>query len=63
MSAALSQYHLLPALYVAAAAVMVMWDVVVAGRVSQLRRAPRTFALIFPRAFPGAGVDRATGSG
>jgi NADH:ubiquinone oxidoreductase subunit K len=42
----LSQYHLLPALYVAAAAVMVLWDIVVAGRVSQLRRAPRTFAAI-----------------
>src|SRR5687768_661021 len=40
----MSEYHLLPALYVAAAAVMVMWDVLVAGRVSQLRRAPRTFA-------------------
>jgi hypothetical protein len=42
----LSEYHLLPALYVAIAAVMVMWDVLVAGRVSQLRRAPRTFAAI-----------------
>ncbi len=46
MSEALSQYHLLPALYVAAAVIMVMWDVLVAGRVSQLRRAPRTFAAI-----------------
>lgn len=46
MSGALSQYQLLPALYVAAAAIMVMWDVLVAGRVSQLRRAPRTFAAI-----------------
>lgn len=46
MSRALSEYHLLPALYVATAAVMVMWDVLVAGRVSQLRRAPRTFAAI-----------------
>lgn len=46
MSAALSQYHLLPALYVAAAAVMLMWNVVVAGRVSQLRRVPRTFAAL-----------------
>jgi hypothetical protein len=42
----MSEYHLLPALYVAAAAVMVMWDVLVAGRVSQLRRAPRTFAAV-----------------
>lgn len=40
----MSQYRLLPAAYVAAAAIMVMWDIVVAGRVSQLRRAPRTFA-------------------
>jgi hypothetical protein len=44
VSGALSTYRLLPALYVAAAAIMVMWDIVVAGRVSQLRRAPRTFA-------------------
>ena len=42
----LSQYNFLPALYVAAASVMVMWDVLVAGRVSQLRRAPRTFAAV-----------------
>lgn len=42
----MSEYHLLPALYVAIAAVMVMWDVLVAGRVSQLRRAPRSFAAI-----------------
>ena len=46
MSRALSEYHLLPALYVAIAAVMVMWDVLVAGRISQLRRAPKTFAAI-----------------
>ncbi|MEO8194188.1 MAG: hypothetical protein ABI681_10065 [Gemmatimonadales bacterium] len=46
MSGALSQYRLLPALYIAAAAIMVMWDIVVAGRVSQLRRAPRGFAAI-----------------
>ncbi|HEX6573918.1 MAG TPA: hypothetical protein VF042_03015 [Gemmatimonadaceae bacterium] len=46
MSGALSTYRLLPALYVAAAAIMVLWDIVVAGRVSQLRRAPRTFAAI-----------------
>ena len=44
MSGALSTYRLLPALYVAVAAIMVMWDIVVAGRVSQLRRAPRVFA-------------------
>ena len=44
MSQAVSEYHLLPALYVAIAAVTVMWDIVVAGRVSQLRRAPRLFA-------------------
>lgn len=42
----MSEYHLLPALYVAIAAVMVMWNIVVAGRVSQLRRAPRLFAAI-----------------
>jgi len=46
VSGTLSQYHLLPALYVAAAVIMTMWDVLVAGRVSQLRRAPRTFAAI-----------------
>jgi len=46
VSGALSTYRLLPALYVAAAAIMIMWDIVVAGRVSQLRRAPRTFAAI-----------------
>jgi hypothetical protein len=46
VSQALNDYHLLPALYVAIAAVMVMWDVLVAGRVSQLRRAPRTFAAV-----------------
>jgi len=46
VSAALSAYRLLPALYVAAAAIMIMWDIVVAGRVSQLRRAPRVFAAI-----------------
>ena len=46
VSGALSTYRLLPALYVAAAAIMVMWDIVVAGRVSQLRRAPRAFAAV-----------------
>ncbi|HUQ46971.1 MAG TPA: hypothetical protein VM053_01870 [Gemmatimonadaceae bacterium] len=46
MSAALSRLHYLAALYVSVAAVMVMWDVLVAGRVSQLRRVPRTFAAI-----------------
>lgn len=46
VSGALSAYHLLPAAYVAAAAIMVIWDIVVAGRVSQLRRAPRVFAAI-----------------
>ncbi|MEO7368763.1 MAG: hypothetical protein ABIZ36_12460 [Gemmatimonadaceae bacterium] len=44
MSAALSRLHFLAALYVSAAAVMVMWDVLVAGRVAQLRRVPRSFA-------------------
>src|SRR5687768_16172948 len=42
----MSQYHLLPAFYIAAATIMVIWDVLVAGRVSQLRRAPRTFAAV-----------------
>ncbi len=46
VSGALSTYRLLPALYVAAAAIMIMWDIVVAGRVSQLRRVPRVFAAI-----------------
>jgi hypothetical protein len=44
VSRALSEYHFLPALYVAIAVVTVMWNVYVAGRVSQLRRAPRLFA-------------------
>ena len=46
MSAALSRLHYLPALYVSAAAVMIMWDVLVAGRVAQLRRVPKVFAAI-----------------
>jgi hypothetical protein len=46
VSAALSRLHFLAALYVSAAAVMVMWDVLVAGRIAQLRRVPRTFAAI-----------------
>ncbi|HZK77647.1 MAG TPA: hypothetical protein VFC35_01980 [Gemmatimonadaceae bacterium] len=46
MSAALSRLHFLAALYVSGAAVIVMWDVLVAGRVSQLRRVPRAFAAI-----------------
>jgi hypothetical protein len=41
---ALNELHILAALYVGIAAVMVMWDIVVAGRVSRLRKAPRTFA-------------------
>lgn len=45
MSAALNA-NLLAVLYVAAAAIFVMWDVLVAGRVAQLRRAPRSFAAI-----------------
>lgn len=32
--------------YVAAAAIIVMWDILVAGRVAQLRRAPRPFAAV-----------------
>jgi len=44
VSAALSRLHFLAAFYVSAAAVMIMWDVLIAGRVAQLRRVPRTFA-------------------
>ncbi|MEO5903335.1 MAG: hypothetical protein ABIQ55_04920 [Gemmatimonadaceae bacterium] len=44
MSAALSRLHFLAAFYVSAAAVMIMWDVLVAGRVAQLRRVPRAFS-------------------
>ena len=46
MSAALSRLHFLATLYVSIAAAMVMWDVLVAGRVAQLRRVPRAFAAI-----------------
>jgi hypothetical protein len=46
VSAALSRLHFLATLYVSIAAAMVMWDVLVAGRVAQLRRVPRTFAAI-----------------
>ena len=46
MSAALSRLHFLAALYVSVAAVMIMWDILVAGRVAQLRRVPRAFAAI-----------------
>ena len=46
MSAALSRYHFLAALYVAVAAIMVMWNIIAAGRISQLRRAPRSFAAV-----------------
>ena len=46
MSAALNADNLLAVLYVAAAAIFVMWDILVAGRVAQLRRAPRSFAAI-----------------
>ena len=42
----MSEYQILPTLYIVAAVIMVMWDVLVAGRVSQLRRAPRTFAAV-----------------
>ena len=46
MSAALNSDHLLAVVYVAVAAILIMWDVLVAGRVAQLRRAPRAFAAI-----------------
>ena len=46
MSAALNLDHILAVLYVAVMAIIVMWDVLVAGRVAQLRRAPRSFAAI-----------------
>jgi hypothetical protein len=46
VSAALSREHFLAVVYVAAAAIIVMWDVLVAGRVAQLRRAPRSFAAV-----------------
>ena len=37
---------MLAVIYVAVAAIIVMWDIIVAGRVAQLRRAPRSFAAI-----------------
>jgi hypothetical protein len=46
VSGALNNGNLLAVLYVAIAAILVMWDVLVAGRVAQLRRAPRSFAAI-----------------
>lgn len=46
MSGALSRYHILAVLYVAVSTIMVMWNIIVAGRISQLRRAPKTFAAI-----------------
>lgn len=46
MSAALNRDHLLAVAYVTVAALLLMWDILVAGRVAQLRRAPRSFAAI-----------------
>lgn len=46
MSATLNSDHLLALIYVIGAAILVMWDILVAGRVAQLRRAPRSFAMI-----------------
>ena len=46
MSAALNRDHILAVTYVVVAVLLVMWDVLVAGRVAQLRRAPRPFAAI-----------------
>lgn len=46
MSAALNSDHLLAVAFVAVAAILIMWDILVAGRVAQLRRAPRSFAAI-----------------
>lgn len=46
MSAALNRDHLLAVTYVVVAVLLVMWDILVAGRVAQLRRAPRPFAAI-----------------
>jgi hypothetical protein len=46
VSASLSREGLLAAFYVALAAILVLWDILVAGRVAQLRRAPRSFAAI-----------------
>ncbi|MBA3403185.1 MAG: hypothetical protein H0U13_00670 [Gemmatimonadaceae bacterium] len=46
MSGALSRYHILAVLYVAVSTIMVMWNIIVAGRISQVRRAPKSFAAI-----------------
>ena len=46
MSTALNSDHMLAVAYVAVSAILIMWDVLVAGRVAQLRRAPRPFAAI-----------------
>jgi hypothetical protein len=46
VSAALNRDHLLAVAYVSVAAILVMWDILVAGRVAQLRRAPRAFAAV-----------------
>ncbi|HEY8164320.1 MAG TPA: hypothetical protein VIF83_02080 [Gemmatimonadaceae bacterium] len=46
MSAALSREHFFAVAYVAVAAIFIMWDLLLAGRIAQLRRVPRTFAAI-----------------
>ncbi|HEY4954261.1 MAG TPA: hypothetical protein VII02_05200 [Gemmatimonadaceae bacterium] len=46
MSAALNRDHILAVAYVVVAVLLVMWDILVAGRIAQLRRAPRAFAAI-----------------
>jgi hypothetical protein len=46
VSAALNRDHILAVAYVVVAVLLVMWDILVAGRVAQLRRAPRAFAAI-----------------
>jgi len=46
VSAALNRDHILAVAYVVVAILLVMWDILVAGRVAQLRRAPRAFAAI-----------------
>jgi len=46
VSGTLSRDNLFAVAYVAVAAIFIMWDLLLAARISQLRRVPRTFAII-----------------
>jgi hypothetical protein len=46
VSGALSRENVFAVAYVAVAAIFIMWDLLLAGRIAQLRRVPRTFAIV-----------------